>query len=164
MVNNGERSVEQIQLIVPIHASLDKGKISFKEFRQRVIETQDFHNDVSQTNNNISALERSKSFKAVRAGQSNLGRSKMATSKMGKSILDKFKNKSRMGDKTRMNMSKAMDRSGMLEKSRHLDLSKNSIMENNAMKKVIQKREDSKTLNLKKAEDKKEPSSDGSES
>ena len=33
---------------------------------------------------------------------------------MGKSLLDKIKAKSRMGDKTRMNMSKAMDRSNML--------------------------------------------------
>ena len=148
---------------MPIHANLDKGKMSFKEFRLRVIETLDFHNDVSQTSNNISALERSKSFKAVRAGQSNLAKSKMATSKMGKSMLDKLKKKSSMGDKTRMNMSKAMDRSGMLEKSRNLDRSKNNLMENSA-KKTLEKREDSKTLNFKKVDKKRELSSDNSSS
>ena len=69
-----------------------------------------------------------------------------------------------MGDKTRMNMSKAMDRSNMLEKSRYLDKSRNvDISRNNAVqtstKKISDRREDSKTLNFKKVENRKQPQS-----
>ena len=77
----------------------------------------------------------------------------MANSKMGKSLLDKIKAKSKIGDKTRMNMSKAMDRSNMLEKSKYLDKSRNNVIDTST-KRITEKREDSKTLNFKKIEKK----------
>ena len=79
------------------------------------------------------SLDKSKSFKASRLAQSK-GKSKLASSKIGKSLLDKMKAKSKIGDKTRMNMSKAMDRSNMLDRSR------NTIMET-SMRKNISKKE-----------------------
>ena len=36
LVIEGEQCVEQIQLIVPLYNALHKGKINFKEFKQRV--------------------------------------------------------------------------------------------------------------------------------
>ena len=86
-----------------------------------------------------------------------------ASSKMGKSMLDKIKKKSTIGDKTRMNLSKAMDRSGMMERSRNLDRSKNNLLDNSPLK-TMEKREDSKTLNFKKVSDKKVSSSESSQS
>ena len=43
-----------------------------------------------------------------------MGQSKFGKSKIGKSILDKIKGKSKLGDKSKLDLSKAMNRSNML--------------------------------------------------
>lgn len=47
----GEKCVEQIQLIVPLGTAFSKGKLTHKEFRQRIAESLEFHLEVSRASN-----------------------------------------------------------------------------------------------------------------
>ena len=101
----------------PFYLSYSKGKISFKDFKERMKEVVDLHNEVSA---NISD-NKSKSIIA----KTKMARSKMGNSKLGgKELMDKIKAKSKFGDSSQMDLSKVIDRSQMLDKSKQMDRSR----------------------------------------
>lgn len=109
--------MEEIQLLTPFYLSYSKGKIGFKDFKERMKEVVDLHNEVSA---NISH-NKSKSIIA----KTKMARSKMGNSKLGgKELMDKIKAKSKFGDSSQMDLSKVIDRSQMLDKSKQMDRSR----------------------------------------
>lgn len=103
--------------MTPFYLSYSKGKITFRDFKERMKEVVDLHNEVSA---NIS-LNKSKSINLSKSiiARTKMARSKMRNSKLGgKELMDKIKAKSKFGDSSQMDLSKAIDRSQMLDKSK----------------------------------------------
>ena len=106
----GEQCVEQIQLVVPLHNALHKGKISFKDFKQRVAEMLEFHQDLSVSQG---AQKSSGNPRSLLKSKLKNKQSKIAS----KQLFSRMKSKSRF-DASRMDMSKVMDRSQIASKSK----------------------------------------------
>jgi hypothetical protein len=157
LVFDGERTVEQIQLVLPCFQNLQKGKLNYREFKDKVKESLDHYNDVSLSKNHqltdkkSIASSKSKSIALSKLIQSKMGQSKFEKSKLGgKELMDKMKSKSKIGDMSKLDLSRVMDRSNMQDRSRFAEKSKIDKSKFEASKK------NSEQDNLKKSERKKE--------
>jgi hypothetical protein len=102
VITSGEKCVEQIQLVIPLNLALTKGKITYKEFKDRVKESLEFHNDVSVNRSNTVSAKKSFSISqsvmrskmpGSKMGMSQFGKSKIA----GRELLERMKSKSKIG-------------------------------------------------------------------
>lgn len=131
LVFDGERTVEQIQLVLPYFQNLQKGKLNYREFKDKVKESLDHYNDLSSSKTHQPAdkksiaSSKSKSIALSKLIQSKMGQSKFEKSRLGgKELMDKMKSKSKMGDVTKLDLSRVMDRSNMQDRSRVAEKSK----------------------------------------
>ena len=122
--------MEEIQLLSPFYISYSKGKITFRDFKERMKEVVDLHNEVSanHSQNKSKSINHSRSLIASKIAKNKMTKSKMGNSKLGgKELMDKIKAKSKFGDTSQMDLSKIIDRSHMMDKSKYLDRSKGKI-------------------------------------
>lgn len=82
VVSAGEKCVEQIQLIVPLGTAFAKGKLTHKEFKQRIAESLEFHLEVSRASNLPEQEKKSISISMLKSRNSHLGKSQQGKSRI----------------------------------------------------------------------------------
>ena len=121
MIVAGEKLVEEIQVMVPLGNALEKGRIGYDEFKQRIKENHKFHGDVSM-NKSMSMSKGDATVKSMRsrAALSRFGRSKV----MSRVRLTHLRQNSQAESIHDNSHCKVMNRSNMVSILKHHDVSR----------------------------------------